>query len=99
MKYLLTAALAIVMIACTTEQAPAPTEQGVAKAAHPCYDALVASLSEVKDCAELKSLHPDCSACDYAGENSYRDAVTAWDAACTALECPWCVYASPFDCN
>ena len=89
-----------VFTACQVEQAaPAVIEtEGVAKGYHPCLDAFLADLEGAKACIELKALHPNCYACDFLAEGSDRDAHTAWDNACAALECEWCA-ADPFVCD
>ena len=100
MRTLLTLLIVGAMFACQVEQVnPTVTEtEGVAKGYHPCLDALVADLEGARECIDLKALHPNCYGCDFAAEGSDRDAQTAWDNACAALECEWCA-ADPFVCD
>jgi len=91
MKYILTAIAALAFVACTTDNI-APLQ---AKGAHPCQDALVAALDTTKHCADLKDIHPDCTACT---EEDYRAALKMWVGRCETMECPWCEVL-PFECD
>ena len=100
MRTLLTLLIVGAMFACQVEQVtPAVTEGTIqAKGFHPCLDALNADLESARECIDIKALHPNCYGCDFAAENSERDAMNAWEAKCAELECEWCA-ADPFVCD
>lgn len=102
MKTLLTLLIVGILAACQMEPAATPAQDvlGSQKGGHPCLDAFTAALDTVEGCAELKDIYPNvsCFGCDFDAEGSYREAASAWDLRCAAMQCEWCG-DTPLNCD